>query len=124
MLTRRDKFVRCAVLVFSIAALSQARAHILVSRGDRVGAYPAYDGSGWVAEVFLNIPGTSASSLLAAESHADSTTPDFTFRTPWIDFPAGPGAAGRDSDFATVGDFLNDALPGGGPLTEATRTRT
>lgn len=111
MLTKRDNFVRTAAAALLLAmALPRANAHILVSRRDRVGAFPAYEGSGWVAEVFLNIPGTSAAHLLAAESYANTTTPDFTFKTAWIDFPAGPGAAGRDSNFATVGDFLNDYL--------------
>jgi len=92
------------------ATCTLAEAHIFVSRGDRVGAYPDDPGQGWVAEVYLNLPGASAATLIAAENYAATTTPDFTFRTPWIDFPSGPGAAGRDSDFQTVGDFLNDYI--------------
>jgi len=111
MLTKRDNFV-CGVAAALLLGVTmhRAHAHILVSRRDRAGAFPAYEGSGWVAEVYLNIPGPSAANLLTAEAYADTTTPDFTFKTPWIDFPAGPGAAGRDSDFATVGDFLNDYI--------------
>jgi len=111
MLTKHDNFVRCAAAaVLYAAVLPRADAHILVSRRDRAGASPPYEGSGWVAEVYLNIPSPSAATLLTAESYADTTIPDFTFKTAWIDFPAGTGAAGRDSDFATVGDFLNDYL--------------
>ncbi|MEK6677328.1 MAG: hypothetical protein AABZ47_16960 [Planctomycetota bacterium] len=76
----------------------------------RSGAMPAYDGSGWLGECFLNIPAESATDLIAAERHVLGRVPDFTFRTDWIDFPAGPSSFGLDADFATMGDFLNDYI--------------
>lgn len=46
--------------------------------------------------------------FLAAERFVQDREPDFTFRTEWIDFPAGPEDSDLDANFQTVGDFLND----------------
>lgn len=81
-------------------------AHIFVSRQDRAGAYPDYEGSGWFAEVFLNLPDEAATTLISAEDYADLITPHFTFKTPWIDFPPGPDAFRTDDQFTTLADFF------------------
>jgi len=99
---------QCLRVVAVAVIAGAAHAHVFVSGADRAGAFPAYDGSGWVAAVYLNIPGPSAESLIAAEAYADGVAPDFTFKTPWIDFPAGSQAFTRDSELDTVGDFLDD----------------
>jgi len=87
-------------------------AHVFISRNDRVGAYPAYPGQGWRGEAYLDLPDTAVNSLLSVESYlrTHSVVPDFTFRTPWIDFPAGEVSAAYDADLATIGDFLNDYI--------------
>ncbi|MCP4246078.1 MAG: hypothetical protein GY778_03425 [bacterium] len=92
-----------------------ARAHFFVLEGDRVGAAPAYDGGGWLAEVYLNIPEESIGQLITVEAYVAGLTPDFTFRTEWIDFPAGPAVYGDpqddlDAGFATMGDFLDGPI--------------
>lgn len=99
-----------AVLVAAGIGSGTARAHVFIFEFYRVGAYPPYDGSGWVGEAFLNIPDASAIHLLAAEAYVANRTPDFTFRTDWIDFPAGPVAYDLDANFNTIGDFLNDYI--------------
>lgn len=48
--------------------------------------------------------------LIWAERLISDRDPDFTFRTPWIDFPAGPQGYGFDDEFATMGDFLDDYI--------------
>jgi len=85
----------------------------------REGGYPPYEGAGWVAKVYLNLPlpdppeDTSEQdlgTLIEAEAYVAEATPDFTFRTDWIDFPAGPEAVALDTSFSTMGDFLNDYI--------------
>lgn len=49
--------------------------------------------------------------MLTVESYLRThpeIAPDFTFRTPWIDFPAGPNTAAYDAELATIGSFLDD----------------
>lgn len=75
-----------------------------------VGAYPPYPGSGWIGEAYLNIPDDNVENLLTVESYVRNHEPDFTFRTSWIDFPAGPIEANFDTEFDTIGDFLNDYI--------------
>lgn len=88
----------------------------------RVGAIPPEPGQGgWFAEVYLNLPIPDPPSLyhlLSAETDVIGRAPDFTFRCPVIDFPAGPApwnpgpcASDMDANLATVGDFIN------GPIT-------
>ncbi len=48
--------------------------------------------------------------LLHAQRYVADREPDFTFRTAWIDFPAGPVNSRLDVDFSTVGDFLDDYI--------------
>lgn len=139
-----------------LAVPQVGKAHVFTARRWRAGAYPPYDGSGWFAEVFLNVPTLDLrhyavlqrcltgpmqpqdaacaagdldqdqdvdlrdfarfqrdfhdAHLLRAANYVAGREPDFTFRTPWIDFPAGPDGSYRDSNFATVGDFLNDYI--------------
>lgn len=83
-------------------------AHIFIFEDWREGACAQHDGAGWFAEVFLNIPDASALNLLTAESYVASRQPDFTFHTPWIDFPAGPDPYHLDADIHTLADFLDD----------------
>lgn len=83
--------------------------HIFIFEFFRVGAYPPYQGSGWRGEAF-QIPNADADHLLTAEAYVDKRQPDFTFRTPWIDFPAGPLDVDLDVNFETIGDFLNDYI--------------
>lgn len=101
-------------LIFITASLSGAlgnvRADVFINESFRVGAFPDYPGSGWFAEVYLDIPDADARSLFFAETYIESTAPDFTFRTEWIDFPAGTTAYELDADYATMGDLLNDYL--------------
>ncbi len=128
--------------------------HVFVAKEMRAGAYPPTDGTGWVGEVFLDLPnfdlphwlrftacllGPQSEStadcyagrldtdadvdlrdvarfqinafnnhLLHAERMTEGRAPDFTFRTPWIDFPSGPQDSDLDRNFRTIGDFLND----------------
>lgn len=83
-------------------------AHPFVPQDQRVGAFPDYDGSGWVGEAFLNLPDDAAEHLLVAEQYVIGRTPDFTFKTQWIDFPAGPVSDVSDAQLLTVGDLLDD----------------
>lgn len=101
----------CIALVTAVAG--SAAAHPFIPQTFRVGTYPDHDGSGWFGDAFLHLPepppGT-AFNLLYVEAYVVGRTPDFTFRTPWIDFPSGPEAFRLDSEFATVGDFLDDYI--------------
>ncbi|MBI4716223.1 MAG: hypothetical protein HY763_00300 [Planctomycetes bacterium] len=107
--------MRCKLLCIAVLA-SAARADTFVFSASRAGAYPSYPGNGWLGEAFLDIPEEYAVHLVVVESYIADRTPDFTFRTDWIDFPAGPAslapypdpALDEDADFPTVGDFLND----------------
>lgn len=49
-------------------------------------------------------------SLVKVERFIINREPDFTFRTDWIDFPAGPEGSRLDADFGTLGDFLGDQI--------------
>jgi hypothetical protein len=60
--------------------------------------------------VFLDLPASAATSLLTAETYISGRPADLTFRTRYIDFPAGPVPAAADTSFATIGDFLAGAL--------------
>lgn len=90
-----------------ILAAGSVSAHFFVEQRDRVGPSPSEAGHGWWAEVFLDIPDASAVALLNAEIYITGRTPDFTFKTTYIDFPAGPIDAKLDSEFNTMGDFLD-----------------
>lgn len=48
-----------------------------------------------------------APNLIWAERFLPGLAPAFTFRTDWIDFPAGPVDSAADADFSTIGDFLD-----------------
>jgi len=87
-----------------------AGAHIFIFSVWRAGAPPQYEGNGWFGEAFLNIPDANTNVLTSAENYVVDLEPDFTFRTDWIDFPAGPVPWKQDSDFATIGDFLDDYI--------------
>ena len=101
----------CAVVLTTLfPATAITRAHIYIPQDRRAGAYPDYEGGGWKAEVFLNIPDESAIHLIAAENYVEDRQPDFTFRTDWIDFPAGESDSELDADFQTMGDFLDDYI--------------
>ncbi len=97
----------CALGMFPAQA---TRADTFVFADSRAGAYPPYDGQGWIGEVYLDIPDDFAIHLVAAEIYIDGRTPDLTFRTDWIDFPAGPTAVLPDADILTLGDLLNDYI--------------
>ncbi len=102
------KFVLQMAVLASLAG--SATGHVFVFEQSRVAPNPPYEGSGWFAEVFLDLPDGSATHLTAAENYVVGRKPDFTFRTDWIDFPAGPVADGADADFETLGDFLDDYI--------------
>ncbi len=103
--------VRPALLVaFALLFSVRADAHVFIFDFYRAGAAPQHEGQGWIAEVYLNIPDESAIHLLAAEQYVEKRVPDFTFRTPYIDFPAGPVAFRFDNEFETMGDFLDDYI--------------
>lgn len=105
---RVPTMVACAV----IAVLSsEASAHVFVPESFRVGAYPPHEGTGWVAEVYLNLPIRASGDLLRAEAYVLTEIPDFTFQTDWIDFPAGPVATDLDENFSTMGDFSTITSP-------------
>lgn len=87
--------------------LTTLHAHPFVPQDTRVGAFPAFPGEGWAGEAFLNLPGNAAEHLLVAEKFVQGRIPDFTFRTQWIDFPAGPVSDVADADLLTVGDLLD-----------------
>lgn len=94
------------VLIMAVPAM----AHVFIENDQRSGAIPAYDGSGWVCEVFLDIPDDNAAHLLAAEAYVLKRPPDFTFKTQWIDFPSGPTGSRLDTSFATMSDFFDDHI--------------
>ncbi len=96
----------CALFVVLGPAFC-VQAHVFVPKTFRLGAFPPYEGSGWEAEVYLNIPDASAEHLLIAENWIASRAPDFTFLTDWIDFPAGPVTLAHDADLETMADFLD-----------------
>ncbi len=100
----------CGAALVALAWGLPVRAHVFIFDTYRVGAAPAYDGSGWICEAYLNIPEASAAHLIAAENYVVERPPDFTFRTPWIDFPAGPEPFADDTEFDTMGDFLDDYI--------------
>ncbi|GJM23708.1 MAG: hypothetical protein DHS20C16_01230 [Phycisphaerae bacterium] len=58
----------------------------------------------------MNIPDASAITLLNAEIYIANRSPDFTFKTTYIDFPAGPSDGALDTSYATIGDFLDDYI--------------
>lgn len=97
------------LLIFS-GLVDDLRAHPFIPQESRAGAYPNDPGEGWVGEAFMNLPDQAAAHLLAAEQYVVGRTPDFTFRTQWIDFPAGPVSDVPDADLETVGDLLNDYI--------------
>ena len=82
-------------------------AHPPVPQEIRAGAYPTYPGDGWRGEAFLNLPDDAAEHLVLVELSIADKTPDFTFRTHWIDFPMGEISDVADADLQTVGDFLD-----------------
>jgi len=92
------------------ACVSLAAAHWDVFGRERIGAAPPRNGAGWYGECFLGIPDESASNLFLAEHFVEGRVPDFTFKTDWIDFPAGPMAVDLDRNFATMGDFFDDYI--------------
>lgn len=109
---RKTTRVTAALVFLGVLCWGSVRttgAHVWVFEWFRVGSYPPYDGSGWIAEAYF-LPDEDAADLVPAEQYAEAHEPDFTFRTPWIDFPAGPVAFDVDTSFATVGDFLNDYI--------------
>ena len=109
MLSRfRTKHLASAVGCLSAAVT--ASAHVYIPKAERAGAYPKAEGAGWVGQVFLNLPESAVTNTITAESYIAGRQPDFTFRTPWIDFPAGPVGVAPDKNFVLVGDFLNDYL--------------
>jgi hypothetical protein len=89
---------------------STVRGHVFVPQDTRAGGYPKYPGDGWVGEVYLNLPANAAINTIQAEIYIEGKTPDFTFRTRWIDFPSGPESFVLDADLATVGDFFDDYI--------------
>ncbi len=99
--------ISCFVVALTMAT-NIGSAHFFVEQRDRVGPSPQVLGNGWLAEVYLDIPDASAVALLNAEIFIADRTPDFTFRTTYIDFPAGPSDGKLDTEFATIGDFFDD----------------
>jgi len=87
-----------------------ACAHLFIVGQDRVGPTPDTEGTGWLGEVFLDIPDAWATQLLTVEAYIADRQPDFTFRTTYIDFPAGPGDSMPDSQLVSLGDFLDDYI--------------
>lgn len=94
----------------ALASGAPAAAHFFVSPLDRVCVSPDAPGSGWFAEVFLDIPDQWAGSLLSAEAYVAGLPPDFTFRSAYVDFPAGPVDALLDADVASIGAWLGGEI--------------
>lgn len=111
-MNRRERLGRFLVCALAAALLTSKSgvAHPFVPQAHRVGTFPKYDGGGWFGEAFLNLPDAAVVNLREAATYVVGRTPDFTFHTDWIDFPAGPVAFRRDSDFAVMGDFLDDYI--------------
>lgn len=109
---RARRHRRVLIATVAVIVCSSAWAHVFIPAPLRAGAYPPWPGGGWVGEAFLNLPAESAVHLIAAENYVETSgvQPDFTFRTDWIDFPAGEQPYGLDTEFATVGDLLNDYI--------------
>lgn len=107
---RTSRNVLAGMLGLLAWGAASADAHVFLFEAYRAGAMPPYEGGGWVGAAYLNIPSASAAHLLTAEAYIANRPPDFTFRTNWIDFPAGPAAIAPDADFITMGDFLNDYI--------------
>lgn len=109
---RLSPLVRGALIVLGVSLAALVRtghAHTEIPESFRVGAYPSYDGSGWVGEAFLDIPDEFAN-IYDAEDYVVDRIPDFTFLTDWIDFPAGVVDLDFDVNFSTIGDFLDDYI--------------
>ncbi len=114
----KKKSLACGILtgVLLLTLLPRtAVPHVFVNSQWRAGTNPEYDGRGWHAEVYLDIPvppppsdptQTGRSGLFFAESYVENLAPDFTFETDWIDFPSGPEALGRDDAYDTIGEFI------------------
>jgi hypothetical protein len=98
------------MLMAPIMAAPTLEAHVFIPQTTRAGAYPDYPGDGWVGAVYLNLTAEAAKNTITAEEYIEGRTPDFTFRTDWIDFPSGPAGAVPDADLATVGDFFDDYI--------------
>jgi hypothetical protein len=94
----------------ALTVRASAQAHFFVSPLDRVAASPSEPGTGWSAEVFLDIPDNWASSLLSAETYTAGLSPDFTFRTAYVDFPPGPADALLDAEVPDMGTFLGGGI--------------
>lgn len=102
-----------ALLAVALAlglAPGRAGAHFFVSPLDRTSASPDAPGTGWRAEVYLDIPDNFAGSLLSAESYVAGRAPDFTFETAYVDFPPGPEDALLETEVADLGEWLGDGV--------------
>ncbi len=100
----------CLCILFVCAFCTAARGHFFVDTIDRVADSPPYPGTGWQAEVWLDLPESAAGSLIAAEAYLRTHPADFTFRTAYVDFPPGPADSALDSELATIGAFLGDDI--------------
>lgn len=113
-LRRRRVHARLCQFAFFVAVsvmfATPSFAHLFILETQRSGAAPCQIGTGWVAECFYAIPDDAAANLLAAEAHVSEASPTFTFRTQFIDWPAGPDAYGFDAEYGTLGDLLNDYI--------------
>ncbi len=98
------------VIAMLPSGMPEANAHIFVPKANRAGAYPPHEGAGWIGSAWLNLPDSAVVTTITAEKYIEGREPDFTFRTDWIDFPAGPVASVLDADLSTIGDFLDDYI--------------
>jgi len=108
--TRKSSIAAATTAACLLAACAPVSAHFFVSPLDRLCASPETPGVGWRAEVFLGIPDNWAGSLLSAETYVAGLAPDFTFKTPYVDFPAGPEDSLLDADVAGIGAFLGGGI--------------
>lgn len=99
-----------AALLLAAPAQAQDRSHVFVFSRQRLGAAPCEPGTGWRVECFYDIPEPSVGNLRDAELYVNGVEPTFTFHTDYLDWPAGDPSVVPDTEFATLGDFLNDYI--------------
>ncbi len=105
----RRSYARSALLaaVAAAALVQPAQAHIFIFANQRAGAPACSNGVGWKVEAWYGFADEYAVNLLAAEGYAAAHEPDFTFHATYIDWPMGPTTFMYDTEFETLGDFLN-----------------
>lgn len=95
-----------AGIVLAVGCATGALAHIFIFESERDGAIACEPGTGWTAACWYDVPDSAAANLLTVEAYIAGLEPTFTFKTDYIDWPAGDDSYRLDDEFATLGEFL------------------